>query len=43
MYATLEQIAKEKKLPLAWVVRDAADIYFEEGWPLFKQSDRAPR
>ena len=31
MYATLEQIAKEKKVPLAWVVMDAADIYFEKG------------
>lgn len=27
LYETLEDIAKEKKVPLAWVVRDAADRY----------------
>ena len=43
MYATLEQIATEKKVSLAWVVRDAVDIYFGEKWPLFKQSGQAPR
>jgi hypothetical protein len=27
IYGTLEQIAKEKKVSLAWVVRDAAERY----------------
>jgi metal-responsive CopG/Arc/MetJ family transcriptional regulator len=27
LYETLEDIAKEKKVSLAWVVRDAADRY----------------
>ena len=37
MYGTLEQIAKDKKVSLAWVVREAVDTYFSEKWPLFKQ------
>jgi hypothetical protein len=35
MYETLEVIAKEKKVSLAWVVRDAAERYIAEKWPLF--------
>jgi hypothetical protein len=27
LYATLEQIAKQKKVSLAWVVRDASEKY----------------
>lgn len=34
-YETLEVIAKEKKVSLAWVVRDAVERYIEEKWPLF--------
>jgi len=34
-YATLEEIAKEKKVSLAWVVREAVDSYIEAKWPLF--------
>ena len=34
-YATLEKIAKEKKVSLAWVVREAAERYITEKWPLF--------
>ena len=29
LYETLETIAKEKKVSLAWVVRDAAEMYVE--------------
>ena len=36
-YATLEEIAKQKKVSLAWVVRDAVDTYIEAKWPLFAQ------
>lgn len=36
VYETLEIIAKEKKVSLAWVVRDAADKYIADKWPLFK-------
>ena len=31
-------IAKEKKVSLAWVVREAADKYIAEKWPLFSGS-----
>ena len=37
MHGTLEQIAKDKKVSLAWVVREAVDTYLGEKWPLFKQ------
>ena len=36
LYTTLEEIAKQKKVSLAWVVRDAAERYLSEKWPLFK-------
>lgn len=36
IYETLETIAKEKKVSLAWVVRDAAEKYIADKWPLFK-------
>ncbi len=36
LYRTLEQIAREKKVSLAWVVRDAAEQYVSDKWPLFQ-------
>ena len=30
LYATLEEIAKQKKVSLAWVVRDASERYVAE-------------
>ena len=36
VYQTLEGIAKEKKVSLAWVVREAAEKYIADKWPLFK-------
>jgi hypothetical protein len=35
VYTTLEMIAKEKKVSLAWVVREAAEKYLGDRWPLF--------
>lgn len=35
-YENLENIAKEKKVSLAWVVREAVEGYLSEKWPLFK-------
>lgn len=35
VYETLESIAKEKKVSLAWVVREATEKYIAEKWPLF--------
>jgi hypothetical protein len=37
VYETLEVIAKEKKVSLAWVVREAAEQYIGEKWPLFSR------
>jgi metal-responsive CopG/Arc/MetJ family transcriptional regulator len=38
IYQTLEQIAKQKKVSIAWVVRDAAEKYVAEKWPLFQEN-----
>jgi len=35
VHQTLEQIAREKKVSLAWVLRDAAEQYIASKWPLF--------
>ena len=35
MYQTLEEIARQKKVSLAWVVREAVEQYFTDKWPLF--------
>ncbi len=35
IYETLEVIAREKKVSLAWVVREAAEKYIADKWPLF--------
>jgi predicted DNA-binding protein len=37
VYETLEVIAKEKKVSLAWVVREAAEKYIADKWPLLKE------
>ncbi len=37
VYETLELIAKKKKVSLAWVVREAAEHYIGEKWPLFRR------
>lgn len=37
LYRSLEDIAKQKKVSLAWVVRDAAEKYIAEQWPLFEK------
>jgi predicted DNA-binding protein len=36
IYQTLEGIAREKKVSLAWVVREASEQYIADRWPLFK-------
>jgi len=38
VYETLEVIAKEKKVSLAWVVREAAEKYIADKWPLLARS-----
>jgi metal-responsive CopG/Arc/MetJ family transcriptional regulator len=34
LYRTLEQIADQQKLSVAWVIRDAAEKYVGDRWPL---------
>ena len=38
IYATLEEIAKQKKVSLAWVVREATEKYVADQFPLFGSS-----
>lgn len=38
VYETLEEIAREKKVSLSWVIRDAAEKYIADRWPLFGKS-----
>jgi predicted transcriptional regulator len=40
LYRTLEELAKKKKVSIAWVVREAAEQYVSAKWPLF---DGIPR
>jgi hypothetical protein len=35
LYRTLEEIAHQKKVSLAWIVREAAEQYIADKWPLF--------
>lgn len=37
VYETLEEIAREKKVSLAWVVREATEKYIADRWPLLSQ------
>ena len=36
VYETLQEIAREKKVSLAWVVREAAEKYIADKWPLLR-------
>ena len=38
LYQTLQDLAKRKKVSVAWLVRDAAEKYVAEMWPLFSGS-----
>lgn len=39
-YAELERIAREKKVSLAWIVREAVEKYLAEQWPLFSAAQQ---
>lgn len=38
IYQELERLAAAKKVSVAWVVREAAERYVAEQWPLFDRS-----
>ena len=37
LHKTLAQMAKAKKVSVAWVIRDAAEKYVGDQWPLFSK------
>lgn len=37
LHDTLERLAKGKKVSVAWVIRDAAEKYVSEQWPLLQK------
>lgn len=37
---TLQEIAQQKKVSVAWVIRDAAEKYVAEQWPPFGEQAR---
>jgi metal-responsive CopG/Arc/MetJ family transcriptional regulator len=43
VYEELTRIAAAKKVSVAWVVRDAAERYIAEQWPLFGQANEEAR
>jgi predicted transcriptional regulator len=40
IYRTLQDIARQKKVSVAWVIRDAAEKYIADQWPLLSSVNR---
>jgi predicted DNA-binding ribbon-helix-helix protein len=40
IYRMLEDIARQKKVSVAWVVREATEHYIADKWPLFPKPDQ---
>ncbi|ANB17234.1 CopG family transcriptional regulator [Dokdonella koreensis] len=40
VYAELERIATSKKVSVAWVVREAAERYVADQWPLLASTSK---
>jgi len=38
LYQSIEEMAKRKKVSIAWVVREAVERYVADQWPLFSSS-----
>lgn len=43
VYKALEDIAKEKKVSVAWIVRDATEQYVARRWPLLSTAPEQPK
>ena len=39
LYRTLGLIAEQQKLSVAWVIRDAAEKYVSDRWPLLERKE----
>lgn len=37
LYNTLQELARQKKVSVAWVIRDAAEKYIADQWPLLEE------
>ncbi len=42
-YTELEELAKDKKVSLSWVIRDAVEKYLQNQWPLFAERQETQR
>jgi metal-responsive CopG/Arc/MetJ family transcriptional regulator len=40
LHAILEQIAERQKVSVGWVVREAAEKYVTDRWPLLREETR---
>lgn len=40
LYLTLGHIAKQQKVSIAWVIRDAAEKYVSDRWPLLDREGK---
>lgn len=40
VYEELEKLAVAKKVSIAWVVREAAEKYIADQWPLLERAER---
>lgn len=40
LYRTLEALARQKKVSTAWVLRDAAERYIADQWPLLSATGK---
>ncbi len=38
IYSTLQDIAKQKRVSVAWVIRDAVEKYIANQWPLLESA-----
>jgi hypothetical protein len=39
-YVVLERLAREKRVSVSWVVRDAVGEYLRNQWPLLREAPR---
>ena len=39
-YLEIERLAEQKKVSIAWVVREATEKYIADSWPLFRDQSR---